>query len=1206
MAIALALGLTGCGGGGGGGGAAGNVRPTAPPTDPAAPPAVDKPPQENPPPDNPPPSGSGGFAGGEIDVAAGQVTELADGFGGSIDLIKGGLGTLILTGSNTYSGGTIVDQGILQIGNGGTKGSIAGDVLNNAILAFDRSDDISFSGIISGTGQVQKAGFGRLLLTGANTYSGGTLVTAGTLELAQDALAGSGDIVVTQGTVGTGWTTLQVNAGASLANHILLRGGAVLNNAGALAGTDVVTSDEQSLYVAVSNHDGGSIRGSHAGVVVNASPLGTVTNRRGGVIEGGDLGVAFYTGGEVDNGGLGSIIRSTYGIGVQMLDGGTVFNGDGASITGHIAAIDLQGGGRINNSDAGSSISSAAGIAIRATGGQALIANNGGATISGSTAIYLNGGSISNGPGSTIEATGTPGGDCAGAGHCAIVVAPGAPMLPGADQLTLYNAGTIIGDVQMIPTSGGSVTLTPSGSIHGNLDFGPSFYSRMTLLADAETQRLYSDAVTGRSTFIGNLMIQGGGTWIIDTDDLKPYNVNVDGTTLQIGNGGTKGSLAPDSRFFLNSGNLVFNRSDDVVFAGNITHLSMAPYDDALVQAGTGSLTLVVGDHGYGYNIDPSHIRIDRGTLRIDNTGSLPGASETYPLQADIKNDGVLVFDSSRSILAEGAISGIGSLIQDGSASLILDAQATYSGGATVNSGSMMSRFPLPGDVTVNLAGNLGGAIGLPGVTGSLSNAGKVSIHDGDLHVGGNYQQSSTGILAISLGSRLAVDGTAAIDGGTLEITGADAGYVSNTHTNVLTATGGLTGTFDRLVKGTGVVFTATTINYDADNAWLDTTGLDVTTAAAGNGVVYTPVSSRSAQRVQGAFTQLDDKVAAGDLSGVPNEFVRTAGEFQQAPSLQAAQASLRSLSGQLHAASAAMTFETIDASNRAMADRFDDLLGRNTDVGMWTQNLSVGGDMGRAGYDGVGFQLNGWLVGSDRQVGTSGVAGFAFGQSQGRQQLDRSYDHNRSRNSEAMVYAGWLNGDWYMRGRVGFGHFEQNVDRQLLLGTSVQGVATNFGGNYTVAYGESGLRMDWAGTRVVPFLNVEYASIDRGGFAEQGAGGFGLRSGAQTVSRWQTGLGLRAVHHWNLGGGRAIDAKAGAQFRRTIASRGDVFEATFVGLRQWQPLDGIGLSRYSGVLNVGLDATLSERTSLKFGYDYQKGQRDQAQMLSAHVVMAL
>ena len=156
-----------------------------------------------------------------------------------------------------------------------------------------------------------------------------------------------------------------------------------------------------------------------------------------------------------------------------------------------------------------------------------------------------------------------------------------------------------------------------------------------------------------------------------------------------------------------------------------------------------------------------------------------------------------------------------------------------------------------------------------------------------------------------------------------------------------------------------------------------------------------------------GAFEQLNVKIATGKLAGVSGDFVRAAGQFQQAPTLQAAQASLQSLSGQLHAASAAMTFKAIDVSSRALSDRFDNLLDKGNGFGMWMRNLNVGGEMARAGFDGVGFQLNGWLVGSDRRIGHSGVAGYAFGQSRGQQRLDQGFDRDNSRSTEGMMYAG-------------------------------------------------------------------------------------------------------------------------------------------------------------------------------------------------------
>jgi autotransporter-associated beta strand protein len=106
--------------------------------------------------------------------------------GGSIEadtLTKTGAGTLILTGDNTYSGGTTVSTGTLQIGNGGTTGSVTGDIANNANVTFNRSNDLTYGNVISGNGTLTKTGAGTLTLSGANTHSGATTVNAGTLNL---------------------------------------------------------------------------------------------------------------------------------------------------------------------------------------------------------------------------------------------------------------------------------------------------------------------------------------------------------------------------------------------------------------------------------------------------------------------------------------------------------------------------------------------------------------------------------------------------------------------------------------------------------------------------------------------------------------------------------------------------------------------------------------------------------------------------------------------------------------------------------------------------------------------------------------------------------------------------------------------------------------------------------------------------------------
>lgn len=1005
--------------------------------------------------------------------------------------------TLTVTTDLQETGGAQIDEGTLQLGNGGTSGWLVGDVVDYAGLTFNRSDDVTFGGVISGNGRVTKLGGNTLTLTGANTFTGGMYIADGTLRIA------SGGSLAYQAHVGgnNANAVLRIDQGGTIVSA-QLEDGATLDNSGTLlrpGDSPIITGGS----VTVLNHDGGVIDNvtAYDGQSTAAVALygnSTLTNGPGSTIRGfsgvSSSGVVNNVGGaitgayrdgvtgsptEVNNTNGGVITAGSYpppsnfalGAGVYTLASSAVVNNlSGSSILGTLRGAGLFDGGTVTN-DGASLISGQIGVSI---GTQSLasstVINTGGSAITGTQAgiILSTGGTITNGAGSTIASTATPSGDCATTLACAIWV----PVYPGFGNfgangsLTLTNAGYISGDVQMDPSVVNDITLVAGGYIHGALKIGTNTQSTLALDGGTGTTQLYSNAVTGSTSFAGNLVKNGAGTWILDNNALQ-------------------------------------------------------------------------------------------------------GVAST-----------------------------------------------------TINAGSLGATQALAGPVTVNLGGTLDG---VPGVLGNLGNAGKVAVHGGDTTVGGNYAQAAGGTLAVSLGSKLAVSGSATL-GGTLEVTGAEPSYVSNTHTEVLTATGGVSGQFSQLVKDSGVVFTETTVHYDANSAWLDTTGLNITQAIANRGGTFTPASFASARRVQAAFTQLDSQVAVGGANTVTGAstgtsastvasngtseqastaFLAAAGQFQQAPSLEAAQSSLQSLSGELHAASAAMTFEAIDASSRAMSDHFDDLLGKELGVGMWTQNLSVGGGMARTGYDGIGFQLNGWMVGSDRQVGSSGVAGFAFGQSQGLQQLDQSADRNRSRNTEGMLYAGTLNGDWYTQGRVGFGHFQQDVNRRLLLGTSAQGVGTQYGGNYNVAYGETGLHLDWAGSRIIPFVNVEYANIRRDGFAEQGAGGFGLQANAQTLDRWQAGAGMRANRHWDFGNGRALDLKVSAQFQRTLASRGDVFDASFVGLRQYQPLVGIGLSRYSGLLNIGLDARLSARTALTFGYDYQRGQRDQAQGVSARWVTA-
>ncbi|HEY5914702.1 MAG TPA: autotransporter-associated beta strand repeat-containing protein [Verrucomicrobiae bacterium] len=184
-----------------------------------------------------------------------------------------------LVSNNTYTGPTTISSGILMIGQGnpGEPGSIASTIVNNnGSLVFNRVEDLTYTGAISGSGTVEKQAAGKLSLTGVHTYTGPTTVSAGTLLVKGEI--GLGSVIVTNATLGgnglirgpvtiqsTGRLSPGVSIGTLTISNSLSLSGVTLMELDATLGTNDLVQGLRTLTY------GGTLILANLGRTINAS-----------------------------------------------------------------------------------------------------------------------------------------------------------------------------------------------------------------------------------------------------------------------------------------------------------------------------------------------------------------------------------------------------------------------------------------------------------------------------------------------------------------------------------------------------------------------------------------------------------------------------------------------------------------------------------------------------------------------------------------------------------------------------------------------------------------------------------------------------------------------------------------------------------------------------------------------------------------------
>ena len=595
-----------------------------------------------------------------VTIDAGSTLNISGGFGWNSynpALTFSGSGLAILSGSNSTTGLVTIAGGTLQIGNGGTTGSInTTSYVDNSVLAVNRSDTVTLSTVVSGTGILSKAGTNTLIITAANTYSGGTVVNGGTLQLGNGSVAGSlGVGPITNNAVlafNTGTNTVSLSGGIGGTGWVLFNspGTVALAAAGSYTGGSTINAGGTVQIASTSSFGAASSPVTFAGsggTVQLAPGFGSGTASRPYNL---NASATFDTNGAGNTLALtgtitGSAALTKKGAGTLALNGVNSLTGP-ISINGGALALDSATLGA-------NTVSVAAGGKLNATGtssigGVVTVAGNGG-SLSSNGAIDLTGGSGLN----TLSFTGsgtvlTVGGSQAGQYSLLNVnVGPGnsASFLDLGSATLQVNTGGLSVNPNALPgATTGSATIVSAGNITNySAITTPVIYGQTAgafALATSATNVILNwtlgsnpDVVYwngGLSNGLGSVWFVASGStnWTGDAAGLTA--ALVPGANSEIHLSSTNAANLSSQSLGANGTvkSIIFDSTNtgSVSVVDSISSLQLASSGTAIYVNNPGqSLTLAVALTGSGATV------IDSGTLQIGN-GGVAGALPTGPI----------------------------------------------------------------------------------------------------------------------------------------------------------------------------------------------------------------------------------------------------------------------------------------------------------------------------------------------------------------------------------------------------------------------------------------------------------------------------------------------------------------------------------------------------------------------------------------------
>ena len=1023
------------------------------------------------------------------------------------------LATNVAVGDLTYATGSLGST--LQIAAGGGNTITIANPLMSVTVGFGTTLIVAPS--IAGPGGLvlQNGIFSTLILTGASTYSGGTTISAGTLQLGNGSATGSivGAVVnndtfniVNANTAGI-TTITNVFGTTNFSNTSTAGNAAITNNGGFTAFFNTSTAGAAAI-----TNNGGFTEFFDTSMAGNA----TIIINDGGFTEffdtstAGNAALTINSGGEAEFNNTSTAGNATI---TNFASGQTNFNN--TSTAGN-ATVSNSGSGQTNfnnTSTAGNAtITNFAGGLTNfnntSTAGNAAITNNGGITNFNNTSTAGNAAIANN-----VEIT------ILGSARMA------SPAIPNNnDGITNFNNTSTAGNAAI--TNNGGFTNFNNASTAGN--------AAVTNNAGGETE-FFNASTTGNATITTN---SGGLTLFFDTSTggSARFITNAGGifdmSNLTSG-GMAAGSIEGAGTYQLGSKALTVGLNNlSTVVGGTIADGGFnGGAGGSLIKVGTGTLTLT-GPNTYSggtsfnggivavnsdANLGTGGLSFNGGTLQALAAGGGIISSKAITLNA---LGGTFLADAGATSTLSGAISGVGSLTKDGVGTLALTGANTYTGGTVLNAGTL----------TVNGAH----ALGLGNV---VVNGGTLNADPQPINVTGNYTQTAGGTLQLQVAGAhagqydsLRVGGNAAL-GGTLQLISLGFQPKAGDQLTLVTTGGVVSGRFAQLVDPFAAPgFTLVGLIYGMNSVLLEfrnlaSFALTVNQLAGANLIDAVHLDPRAANLVS-FLAQEPFRNLPGDFEKISPDGLTALYEI----GFSNANIQRLNLEGRLddirdgsNGFTSNMTVNgaTVNRDHKADADGksskgvLEPVLqpGPENRWGVWVTGfgdfVNVDGDGNAQGYS---FTTGGVSLGVDYRITDQLAIGVMGDYSHTWTSLNPS-GHIDVDSGRGGLYATWYNHGFYLDGAIYGGHNNYDSSRSGLGGLVTGGTegaewSTFISGGYDFHFGP---------LTVGPIAALQYTYVDIDGFSENGSlAPLAIHSGSAESLR--SDVGFRAFYQWQIG----------------------------------------------------------------------------------------